>query len=174
MNKQNKKIKLFYGILIFLSLLLLVWLGFKNFPFGGQFQIDMKLNHDTSLITKLGPPPRVEMALDIEKIYESPVYFDVRILPWYKKAQVHLGYQEDGQNLEGMGGQTAAGFNYHVINPTVKQNLEDDWQEAVFDFNLSTVYQENNFYRFLISTTPEDDDIRGEMRIRDLKIILFK
>lgn len=171
---MNRRVKLVSFFLISIVGSFFFWLVIKNFPFYDQFKIEMKLGQDTSLVSSLGPPPRVKIETDYQKILESPVYFDVRTLPWYKTAQIYLIYQEAGQSLSGLGGQTAPGFNYNVQKPIIVHNLADGWEKAVFEVNLNEVYQEKNFRRFLISTTQEDLITKGELKLKELKILLFK
>lgn len=163
--------KILIVILTSAFLLLFLFLAIANYPFYGQQRIDMKLGQTTPLISQLGPEVRVVSEDDFQRILESPVYFDIRTMPWFNRAQIYVTFKEDNAIFEGVGGQTAPGFNYFLAEPIVRRHLSGDWNKAVFDFNLNDVYQENNFRRFLLST---DNQEGGEVRIKDITVILFR
>ena len=174
---MNKKVRIFTYLLSAAALALSGWLGLVNYPFYGQMFITMELGHDTPQISSLGPPSRVHLANGYQQVFEGPVYFNVRTLPWYHRAQIFITYTEQGQTLTGLGGQTAPGFNYQVIAPMVVRILGDGSKKAVFDVNLSWVYEQKNFRRFLLELEPTQLDQvgeRGELQISEIRVLLLR
>lgn len=166
-------LKIYKIFIICLAITFFAFIAILNFPFYGQSKISMTLGENTPKISKLGPPPRVIIEGGYQRVLESPVYFDVRTFPWFKKAQVYITYQEHGQTLEGLGGQTSFGFNYHVQEPIVVRDLQDGWKKAVFEFDLNQVFYNEGLRRFLISTKSNDQSEKEELYIQDIKVILF-
>ncbi|MAF13860.1 MAG: hypothetical protein CMI53_03135 [Parcubacteria group bacterium] len=152
-----------------------IWLVNINFPSYDALIIESELGQDLPAISKLGPEPRVKLVEGYQTVLESPIYFDLRAMPWFKEAQVHLIYKEEGLSLAGVGGQAGPGFNYDVKTATINTDQEDGWQKAVFYFTLADVYSPKNINRFLISTEPTSlTDKEGELQIKQLKVILKK
>ncbi|MFA6254775.1 MAG: hypothetical protein WC675_01925 [Patescibacteria group bacterium] len=167
--------KITFILLILASGGLLLWLVNTNIPSSGELVVEMKLGKDQTMITQLGPAVRVKLNADYQTVLESPVYFDLRSMPWFTKAQVRLVYQEAGLELTGLGGQTGPGWGYDPQKPLVISDLaesEEGFQEAVFTFDLTKIYQQKNVRRFLIATDPTGGG--GELRIKSLKIILSR
>lgn len=143
-----------------------------NYPFDTTF-VTMTLGKDTSRISRLGPDVRVPLADGGQLIKESPVYFNLRVLPWYSRAQIIITFDERGSTISKMGGQTAPGFNYFTIEPTVVRSVNEG-TKAIFDFNLADVYQQKNMYRFLIDTEKVGEASEGEVVVKEIKVFLFK
>lgn len=147
-----------------------LWLVNQNFPLSGQIEINAIAAKDQPMLSRLGPEVRVRQEKDYQVILETPVYFDLRFLPWFKQARVQLVFQAVGSKLLGLGGQTGPEWGYDVKKPVLINDLGNGWQEAIFDFDLTKVYQQKNVRRFLISTDPR----QGELKIKSLKIILIR
>jgi len=161
-------LKIINLLLILSALGLGLWLINQNFPSYGQLIVEPALGQDQPMISRLGPDPRVTLAADYQAILESPVYFDLRSMPWFTKARIYFVFQAVGLDLEGIGGQVGPGWQYDLQDPILVQDLGDGWQKAVFDFDLTKIYQQKNVRRFLISLQGEE----GELRMKAFKIIL--
>ena len=166
---KKRWLKIINILLILVVASLIMWLINQNVTCYGQTTVDMVLGQDTKIISQLGPPPRVKLIDDYQVILESPVYFDLRSMPWFNQARLYLIYEEAGAELEGIAGQVGSGWSYHLQEPLLVMDLEDGIKKAVFDFDLTQVYQQKNIRRFLISTKHEEG---GEFRVKSLKIIL--
>lgn len=142
----------------------------KNLPSHDVLIVEAVLGQDQPMISKLGPEPRVKIENGYQAVFETPIYFDLRSLPWFRQAQVYLVFQEDGLELEGIGGQVGSGWQYEVKKPIVVTKLDGGWKKAVFEFDLNNIYQQKNIRRFLISAKQNEDS--GELRIKLLKIVL--
>ncbi len=164
--------KLTFILLILTAVGLGLWLAYKNFPISGQLEIKAALGRDRPMISQLGPEVRVKLINDYQAVLESPVYFDLRSMPWFKTASLYLVFQEAGATLEGIGGQVGWGWEYQLQKPEVVNNLGDGWDEARFSFDLKSIYQQKNIRRFLVSIGSAQED--GELRIKSLKIILSR
>lgn len=162
----------FNYILIALGVFLVIWLVINNIPHYGIFSVEATLGQSTSIISNLGPEVRTKVTDDYEAILESPVYFEVRAMPWYNKATVYVTYEPmGGHELLGIGRQTGPGFNYKVHLPLIIRDLENNNLKAIFEFNLNEFYQEKNVYRFLIDTSRHSYVGGDELRIKELKVI---
>lgn len=164
---KKKWLKIINILLILGAIGLVILLVNKNVPYKGSIIVEMDFEKDQSMITRLGPEVRVKLEEDYASVLESPVYFDLRAMPWFNQAQVYIIFKEQGQKLEGIGPQVGPGWQYEVKTPLLVSQ-DDDWQVAVFNFNLAEVYQQKNIKRFLISTTNDS----GELQIKTLKVIL--
>jgi len=167
-------LKIINIFLVLSAIGLVLWLFNKNFSAYDTLIIEASLGEDKAEISRLGPDPRVKLENDYQIIYETPIYFDLRTLPWFEQAQVYLIYQEVGQELVGLGGRSGPAWQYEVLSPVVVTDLADNWHKAVFSFDLDKVYQQKNISRFLISTKSLDQENKGELRIRQLKVILSR
>lgn len=164
---------LFNYILIALGIFLIIWLVINNIPHYGIFSVEATLGQSTSIISNLGPEVRTMVTDDYEAILESPVYFEVRAMPWYNKAVVYVTYEAvGGHELLGVGRHTGPGFSYKVHLPQIIRDLDSDDHKAIFEFDLDEFYQEKNVYRFLIDTSRHDYTEGDELRIKELKVIL--
>lgn len=162
-------LKIINIFLVLVAIGFILWLLNKNVSYQGSFIIVMDFKKDQPMITRLGPGPRIKLENDYALILESPVYFDLRSLPWFKQAEVYLIFLEEGQKLEGIGGQVGEGWQYELQKPVVVID-EAGWQQAVFDFDLTKVYQQKNIRRFLISIQQTEEG--GKLKIKALKIVL--
>jgi len=154
-----------------------LWLINKNFPPSNVLIIEAKLGQDLAMISRLGPEPRVKLEKDYQTVLETPIYFNLRTMPWYQQAEIYIIYEEFGQELVGLGGQIGPGFNYNLMKPVVIMDLTvggANLKKAVFKFDLSNIYQQKNLSRFLISTQPVNKYNRGEFHIKTLKVILTR
>ncbi len=166
---MKKFLKTINILLILAAIGLVLWLINKNFPANGHLEITAVLGQDRPMISSLGPPARVRLEDDYQIILDSPVYFDLRSIRWWKKAQIELVYQEVTRRLLGIGGSTAEEWQYDVKKPVTVIDLGNGWQKAIFYFDLNSIYQQKNIKRFLISS---DGQIRDELKIKSIKIIL--
>ncbi|HLC89753.1 MAG TPA: hypothetical protein VJG65_02210 [Patescibacteria group bacterium] len=173
MNKfKILKIINIFLILFFLGLLL--WLFDQNFSLNGQLVIKSNLTKDLPMISKLGPEGRVNLRQSETLILDSPVYFDLRTMPWFKTARMILVYRSDGRILSGIGSQTGPGFSFAVQEPLAVNQRDDGDSEAVFDFNLASVYRDKNVTRFLIDSTSLKDEVGNTISLKSLEIILTR
>ena len=145
-----------------------LWLVNKSFPRYGSLIVEPVLGEDQPMISRLGPDVRVRLEDGYQAILENPVYFDLRVMPWFTNARIYFIFKEAGLKLEGIGGKVGPDWQYEMQEPILAQDLEDGWQEAVFDFDLTKLYDQKNIKRFLISIQGEE----GELRIKPFKIIL--
>ena len=173
MKNKNKYLKFYTTLFFVLAVLFGIWLLTKNIPYQGLYYIDTVAGKDLPVVSKIAPEVRVRINEDgSQSILKSPVYFDVRILPWYKRAKITLHYREIGKHkFEGVGRQTAPEFNYQLISPLLSERMNFGWRTATFDVDLNGFYHEKNVYRFLISTTQGGD---GQVDINNLKIVLSR
>lgn len=170
---KQKVAPLFSYLMIASAVFLVVWLVINNIPHYGIFSIEVTLGQSTSIISNLGPEVRTKVTDDYEAILESPIYFEVRAMPWYNKATVYVTYEPMGEHeLVGLGRHIGPGFNYKVHLPQIIRDLENNNLKAVFEFNLNEFYQEKNVYRFLIDTSRHSYVEGDELRIKELKVIL--
>ncbi|MDX9893267.1 MAG: hypothetical protein RB292_02525 [Patescibacteria group bacterium] len=158
-------------LVILLPLGLGLWLINKNVPVYGDLVINADFQHAQGALSLIGPEIRTKYQDGVLAILESPVYFDLRSLPWFKAARIYLTFKSQGAALEGLAPQVGPGWQYQLIKPMVIMDLDDGWQKAVFEFNLTEIYQAKNVKRFLISTIPQTD---GGLLIKDLTIILVR
>ena len=170
-----KKLFLFNFFLISLAVFLLVWLGVKNYPHYGAVKITAELGQSTPLISSLGPEVRTKLGDDYQAVLESPVYFDLRVMPWFNKAEVAVVYASVGQHdLVGLGRHTGPGFSYQVVPPKLVQAVAGGNTKAIFEFNLRDFYQEKNIYRFLLDTSVHQYQPGNELQIKELSVILLR
>ena len=155
----------------FIAVALFIWTTYRNFPLVGELIIALPTENQRQ-ITRLGPEPRVRITSTNQAILESPVYFDIRVLPWFHTANIEMVFQENGQTLDGIALQSAAGWNYNLKKPDTIEALADGWSKATFIFNLAGGYQVRNVRRFLLSTRHSDPSVRGEMLIQSLHVTL--
>lgn len=145
---------------------------YRNFPLDKELTVTLPTKNQRQ-ISRLGPEPRVRISGSEQAIVESPVYFDVRILPWFRAATIEMVYKENGQAFDGIAVQSAVGWNYNLIKPYSVEELDNGWSKAIIDFNLSGGYQVHNVRRFLIGTQQTNPDARGELILRELSVKLF-
>lgn len=170
---KQKVTPLFSYLTIATAVFLITWLVINNIPHYGIFSVEATLGQSTSIISNLGPEVRTIVADDYEAILESPVYFEVRAMPWYNKATVYVTYEPVGDHeLLGMGRHTGPGFSYKVHLPQIIRGLDSDDRKVIFEFDLNEFYQEKNVYRFLIDTSRHSYVEGDELRIKELKVIL--
>lgn len=167
-------IKIWQSILSMVVLALGLWLVNNNFPQSNQIVVNLTAGHDQPMLTRLGPEVRIKIEPSFQTILESPVYFDLRTLPWFGYARIELTFREVGTRLAGIGGQAAGEWNYVMSKPLAVESLGDGWQRAIFDFDLSTVIARKNVRRFLISTQNIDPARPGQLDVQSLKIIIHK
>src|SRR3989344_7585066 len=168
---EKKFLKIIKAVLIVAALGLVLWLANLNFPRSGQIVIQAEVGKESRAIPRLGPDVRLKLENGRPAVLENPVYFDLRALPWFIRARVYLVYQEDGRQLEGLGGQTGPGWQYEVKKPLAQADLQDGFKQAIFDFDLTKLYSQKNVKRFLIATSQAPG---GELKIKELKIILSR
>jgi len=173
---KRRWLKIISLFLILGAIFLALWLVNKNIPYYGNLILEMNFSHDQPMISRLGPEVRVKSEADYLLILESPVYFDLRALPWFTKARIYLTFADASLELEGLGVQVGPTWQYEVKTPLTIMPVGDngDWQKAVFDFDLKDIYQQKNVRRFLISLKSASQDKGGEFKIKDLKIILSR
>jgi len=169
---HKKLLKIINIFLILAAVGLGLWLINQNYPSSGQLQIEAVLDKDSPMISRLGPAVRVKIEKDYARVLETPIYFDLRSLPWFKQAQLELIFSKQGLALEGIGGQTARGWQYDVQKPILVTDLGTGWQRAVFNFDLTKIYQQKNIRRFIISTQPTRGENDSSLNIKSLKLIL--
>ena len=162
-------LKIIAIVLVLLALGLGLWLVNQNVPYYGNLIVNLDLARDQPMISKLGPAVRTIIQNDYLAILESPVYFDLRSLPWFKTARIYLTFKSQGATLAGLAGQVGPAWQYHLLEPLVVMDLSDGWQKAVFDFDLRKLYRQKNVRRFLLSTSHQED---GQLLVKDLTIIL--
>ncbi len=162
-----------YLTLIFVVIFLL-WLLNLNFPRSRVQTINLDFFRDQAATTKIGPGDRIKREGDLALIFDSPVYFDLRFMPWFNQARVILVYEPENRSLQGIGYQTGAGFSFSVIKPISEKMTVDNFYEAVFIFDLNKVYRQRNVARFLIETKLEDNDRTGNLKIKSLQVNLLR
>ena len=165
---QKPLLKIVTLILILSAIGLGVWLVNKNFF--QQLVIKSIPGKNQPILSTLGPQDRVRIENNYQLILDSPVYFDLRTLPWFTRLRVNLIYQEAGRQLAGIGWQVGPGFQYQIQEPILSRSLADGWQEAIFDLDLTKVYQQKNVKRFLISTLAAEEQEKGELEIQSLEL----
>lgn len=164
---------IFSIVIIFSAGFVLFLVGLYNFPFYGAAKIEAALGQDTPQISRLGPEVRLRNIESGQQIVEGPVYFDVRIMPWYNQAKVIVIYQEiAGHALNGMGRHTGPEFSYEVTKPIAIFDHGDGYKRADFIFDLNGFYQEKNVYRFLVDTVKGQSG--GAVEIKELKLFLTR
>jgi len=174
---KRRWLKIVSSFLILSAIALGLWLANKNIPYLGNLIVEMNFSHDQPMISRLGPEVRIKSEADCWLILESPVYFDLRTLPWFKEARIYLTFTNGSLELEGIGYQTGSAWQYEVKAPLTITPIDDNWQKAVFDFNLKDIYQQKNVRRFLISLKPVNQTNGGNeggFKIKDLKVILSR
>ena len=172
---MKKPVLLFTILLTALALLLIFWLCLESFPYLGVFRIEAVLGQSTPLISSIGPEVRTKLSGDYQTILESPVYFEFRALPWFTHAQVSVTYEPTGgHDLVGLGRHTGPDFSYTVQAPTAILRESEQTKKAIFDFDLSSFYQEKNMYRVLIDTTAHQYQVGSELHIKEIKILLSR
>ena len=155
---ERKVLKIINILLILSAIGLGLWLLNKNFP-RGDLVVDLDLEKAQPMISALGPEVRIVTEDDYYIVLESPVYFDLRSMPWFKQADIYLVFQ--GQDiLEGIGIQTGPGWSYEVREPVAVVEAEDGFFKALFSFDLQDYYQQKNVRRFLISTKAGEQDLK--------------
>jgi len=169
---KNFLLKLISLTLILSAVGLGLWLINKNIPAYGSQVILLNFEKDQPMLSRLGPEVRTRVQEGLLEILESPVYFDLRSLPWFDQAYIYLIYKELGQELEGIAIQTAPepGWHYYLQKPVVVTESSDGFKKAVFIFDLNNFYHQRNVRRFLISTKQLEE--KGGLKIQTLKIIL--
>jgi len=165
---QKPLLKIVTLILILSAIGLGIWLINKNFF--QQLVIKSIPEKNQPMLSTLGPQDRVRIENDYQLILDSPVYFDLRTLPWFSRLRISLIYRPAGRELEGVGWQVGPGFQYQIKEPILSRSLADGWQEAIFDLDLTKVYQQKNVKRFLISTLAAEGQERGELKIQSLEL----
>lgn len=162
-------LKIINILLILVAIGLGFWLVNKNFPATGQLEVNAILGQDKPAISGLGPPPRVKMVDGYQLILDSPVYFDLRVPRWWNQARIELIYQEVDRQLIELAGKVGPEWQYDPKKPVITIDLGDGFKQAIFEFDLNTLYQKKNIRRFLISTAGE---LRDEIKIKSIKVIL--
>lgn len=140
---MSKTILKIINILLILGVVGLgVWLIRQNIPPTGQMKIKAVAGQDKPMMTRLGPEPRVKIEGSEQTILASPVYFDLRSIHWFLQAKIILVYKEEGLKLEGIAGQTGAGWQYDVKQPNLVSKQDGGFKQAIFNFDLKTVFQQ--------------------------------
>jgi len=161
--------------LVFISVIILgLWLINLNFPINGQRHLSLNFFQDQPMTSKLGPGDRLKQKDDLALIIDHPVYFDLRVLPWFNQARITLIYQSNGRLLEGLGYQTGPGFSFSVIKPISVKEIDQNFSEALFIFDLNKVFTLRNVTRFLIASQIDSENIENELIIKSLKINLLR
>jgi len=170
---NRTKLLIFTFLLVVSSVFLGLWLVIQNFPHYGIFKVEASLGENTSIISSLGPEVRTRLTAEGQEVLESPIYFDLRVMPWFNKAEVFITYEPVGDHdLVGVGRHTGPGFSYNLQIPDVVRELENSDLKAIFIFDLNDFYQEKNIYRFLIDTSNHQYQQGSELIIKELKIFL--
>lgn len=162
-----------YTLLLSVAVFLL-WLLNLNFPRNRVLPINLDFFYDQKITSKIGPGDRIKNQDDLASIIDSPVYFDLRFLPWFDQARLVLVYKSEGRILQGLGYQTGPGFSFSVLKPISEKIIVDNFYEAVFIVDLHKVYQKRNITRFLIETKPENQTQAGDLKIKSLQINLIR
>lgn len=163
------------GIVILYIILIIVVIGafavvsYLNFPLSGKLVIPVPTENQR-MISRLAPEVRIKINDNTQIVLESPVYFDVRILPWFQTVLVEVMYRENGQALDGVGLQSGPGFNYNLQKTSDIIEHGNGWKSAEFNFDLNGGYHVRNTRRFLVSTTPRDGSNRGSLEIKSIII----
>ena len=139
-------------LLILAAIGLGLWLVNQNFPAANQLAVAATLGEDTPMLSSLGPPPRLTLDYPHQLILDTPVYFDLRSLPWFTRARVELRYREEGRTLVGLAGKVGEPWQYAPVMPLLVTTDEDGWQRAIFDVDLTNLMRPKNVRRFLIET----------------------
>src|SRR3989339_324978 len=106
--------KVITSILVLFACAVFGYVTYKNFPASGELVVLLPTQNGRQ-ISRLGPDPRIRISDGVQTILEGPVYFDVRVLPWFHTAKIELVYKENGQAFDGIAVQSAAGWNYNLI-----------------------------------------------------------
>ena len=156
-------------LLILAAIGLGLWLVNQNFPATNQLAVNATLGTDTPMLSSLGPPPRLTLDYPHQLILDTPVYFDLRSLPWFTRARVELRYREEGRTLVGLAGKVGEPWQYASFTPLLVTTDEDGWQRAIFDVDLTGLMHPKNVRRFLIETT---GPVGRALRLKSLDITL--
>lgn len=169
---KNVAVKILSVFLALTTSTVFACVTYKNFPVDGELTVTLPTTNQRQ-ITRLGPEPRIRITATNQAIVEGPVYFDIRVLPWFHTAKIEMVYQENGQALDGIALQSAAGWSYNLKKPDSVEVIADGWSKAIFNFDLAGGYQVRNVRRFLIGTQQTDSTARGELTIQSLRVHLL-
>ncbi len=172
MFSRLSPIKIIKYLLILAASGLIAWLVYVNFPLSGQLNINADFERDRPLLSRVGPAGRVETDGVTATILDSPVYFDLRALPWYRQLRIKITYQAENREFDGMGPQMGSGWDYAVAKPLSVIDEPNGDQTAVYDFDFSGVYRPKNVIRFIISTKAGGDGGAGKIIIKNLSFTL--
>lgn len=141
----------------------------KNFPASNLLKVEMILGRDSRMISRLGPDVRLRNQNGYQEILDSPVYFDVRALPWFSGAWIEIIHQSSPRELVGVGGQVSEPWGYDIKQPLSTVPLANGWQRSTFYVDLDSLLDKRNLKRFVI-------DSRGQvgepLRISHITVIL--
>jgi len=147
------KINFFKFYRLFLAavpLAIAIFLVYKNFF--SLIEIQAQLTKDSPAMSMLGPEPRVRQTNSGAEILDSPVYFDLRTMPWQNNAEIKIIYKENGRMLEALGIKTGPQWQYLLNKNFTKKEAGDGFFESEFRFDLNDAYGEKNIKRMIIST----------------------
>jgi hypothetical protein len=145
------------------------WLINKNFPASGRPVFKLDFTKNQAAISKLRPESRLALAGNYQIISGSPVYFNLRTIQLYPQARFEIIFQNRGRSLTGLAGKIGTGWNYEVKKPSAVLGLENNWQQAIFDFDLTRLYKIRNLMEFLVVSEGEAD---GKLIIKEIKVTL--
>ncbi|MFA6322669.1 MAG: hypothetical protein WCX71_04310 [Candidatus Buchananbacteria bacterium] len=169
---MNKKYRIIQILLVLPLIFLALWAINTNFPRNGQMTVKLNFNQSEPMVSKLGPEGRVKVVDNQAIIYDHPVYFDLRSMPWFNRAQIKITYLPNGRQLDGMAGQVGAGWQYDLIKPLMTKDVGEGYLEANFVFDLDKVYDQKNVRRFLIASSPLAHSADNELKVKSIVIIL--
>jgi len=167
-------VKIINIFLIIAAAGVLLWLVNMNFLRSRQIDIKAEFGQDQPMMTRLGPDARLKIENGQEMILADPVYFDLRSLPWFNKMRLKIVYLESNRLLNGIGPQTAAGWQYDIAKPISINHRSDGFVEAYYDFDLNKIYHKKNIRRFAISSSPSSSAAAGQIIIQSLNVTLYQ
>jgi len=170
--KYYKHIK---TILIFIPVIILAVLVYKDICPLGVLEVEYDLCRESPFFSKLSPGGRV---LEIEKkkgyceqkMVIDPVYFDVRLPQSFRKAEMEIWYQKSNA-------ETPLKIGPRLNPDAWAWDLQDvifyapmaDWSIGKANFDLTKTKMDNNRIRFLISSTGLDESDKN-IKFRYIKI----
>ena len=146
-----------------------LWLVNKNFPASGFLEISAVLGQDRPAISRLGPDPRVKLENGVQAIIEGPVYFDLRAPRWFNQAHLEITYWPAGRTFKALGGKVADPWSYLIKEPLAVVAEENNWQTAIFEFDLNQLLSQKNVKRFVFDTQGETGQL---LWLKSIKVIL--
>lgn len=135
----------------------IVFLGFltlRDLQLNRQLDVVARLDRATPYLSTLGPPVRVALSSDHATVIGEPVYINLRIPRWFRRATVELEY-ENPHNLPFKLGVrthlTAWAFEFPTPSSSPSERGGGSLVLRV-PFELQRAWQvERNVYRFVLS-----------------------